>query len=201
MPIRNKDGTEYRLKSPNPLVKQQERWGDNIVLHNLKWESVMLPDESDLIPLVSDLKPKQEKIEETLPVQKEIKPEIIPPKQEVKPEEKSSINTKNIILMHCLPAAEKVIKDELYGDIKTKIQYGDKFIIEGLVVEQNDLTFKFWTIIDLGKKSILYPYKWKNGPSVGDFRWWQVTSTEIKANGFLINCIISTYQPHFEIIS
>ena len=189
MPIYNKDKSEYRLNRPNPLVSQQARWGDKIVLHNLEWQSVELPDQSELTPIVSDLKLIEQKIEEP-------KIEPIEPKPETKPKEES-VNIKNIVLMHCLPATTKTIKDELYGEEKTTVSYQEKFILEGLILEQTDITFKFWTTIDLGKGTIVYPYQRKDGRNVGDFRWWKVNSTESKSEGFIISCIMSGYQPHF----
>ncbi len=197
MPIRNKDNSEYKLNSPNPLATQQAKWSDKIILHNLQWESKINLD-SEFSSIENDLKKRKEEIKQ------EIKPIIEEQKLEIKPiieqkttETQKPVNTRNIVLMHCLPIVTKVIKDELYGEEKIISKYGEKFIIEGLILEHTDLTFKFWTIIDLEQGTILYPYKHKDGRNMGDFRWWKVNATEKKSEGFIINCIISGFQPNF----
>ena len=39
MVLRNKDGSTYRLQSPNALMKNQSIWTD-YTLHNMKWNSI-----------------------------------------------------------------------------------------------------------------------------------------------------------------
>ena len=56
--IKNKDGSVYRLTSPNPVRKAQKQWSDTpMVLHNFAWEGLTLPDESaPAKPFSSDIK-------------------------------------------------------------------------------------------------------------------------------------------------
>ena len=35
--LKNKDGTPYKLSGPNPMMKNQEVWG-NFIVHNMEWE-------------------------------------------------------------------------------------------------------------------------------------------------------------------
>ena len=39
MAIKNKDGTDYRLKGPNPHMKNQLLW-DHFELHNMNFEEI-----------------------------------------------------------------------------------------------------------------------------------------------------------------
>jgi len=48
MAIRNKDGSVYKLSSPNPLVKDQNKWDikkEKVVLHNCIWENITISDD------------------------------------------------------------------------------------------------------------------------------------------------------------
>jgi hypothetical protein len=179
MVIKNKDGSVYRLSSPNPLVKNQEKWEkNNIILHNLNWEQ----------KIIELNEPEEIIIEEK---KEEIKKEEIKPKEN-KPE------LKNVVLMHCLPAIIKITKDDLYNETRSKINYGEKFTFEGVVIERGDFSIQFWTNIDLAKNSIIYPTKYRDGTPFGDFRWWSVNEIKDKSDGKLITAVISGYQPHFK---
>ena len=47
MAIKNKDGSVYKLTSPNPVRKEQKQWNDTpMVLHNFDWQGLTLPDET-----------------------------------------------------------------------------------------------------------------------------------------------------------
>jgi hypothetical protein len=60
MPIKNKDGTVYKLKEPNPLVKEQE-WGlldSELIFHNFDWTDKTISADSNPNPLSSDFEVK-----------------------------------------------------------------------------------------------------------------------------------------------
>ena len=50
MALRNKDGTPYRLQSPNPVMRTQVLWGsERFVLHNMKWTGETYQDKMQQI--------------------------------------------------------------------------------------------------------------------------------------------------------
>jgi len=82
--IKNKDGSLYKLTSPNPIRRNQNEWNDDspIILHNFSWEntkvennsSVLKPFDSDLSNMVSVVDMPLPKIEievEETPVEEE----------------------------------------------------------------------------------------------------------------------------------
>ena len=40
MVIKNKDGSEYKLRGPNPIMKNQNLW-DNFQIHNMNFDEVI----------------------------------------------------------------------------------------------------------------------------------------------------------------
>ena len=199
MVIKNKDGTIYKLNKPNPLVKDQEFLSENIVFHNFDWESFSL-DKKTTKKTISPEKPKEEIVEikkqeiKQEPI-KEIKPEPEPEKEEEieEPEKK-----KNIALIYCLPYGEVKVKDEFYDETYKKIQYGNKFLFEGIMIEWSDMQFVFWTNAKLTNKSIVYASKYKNGPDISMMRWWKINNIEQQnENSFIYYCFPSIDQPSF----
>jgi hypothetical protein len=50
VPIRDKDGSEYKLRGPNPLIKTQIDWDRNAIkLINMRWQSEVVTDERNPI--------------------------------------------------------------------------------------------------------------------------------------------------------
>ena len=47
MAIKNKDGSVYKLKSPNPIMKSQDVW-NNFTLHNMIFEQTTEEDKVKL---------------------------------------------------------------------------------------------------------------------------------------------------------
>lgn len=84
----------------------------------------------------------------------------------------------------CLPAQIKEYTDPLYGEVRNRIEYGNKFNFELVIVEQNDIQLKFWTnSTSLTKKSIIY----------FDKRWWTISNV----NNLIYDCLPSTETPSF----
>lgn len=201
--IKNKDGTIYKLQSPNPLVKEQVFWADKgeYIVHNLNWQKILIQLQ-DLIP---EFEPEEIPVEVKLP-EKEINvdvkepPAVTPPIVEpliVPKETKNSLNLNNLVLMHCQPTISKTHTDELYGDSYSKTSYGEKFTFEALVVQREDFTMLFWTNLKLEKGSVVYPSKYRDGTKYGDLRWWKVNRMTEKAGGYLVESVPSDYQPDF----
>jgi hypothetical protein len=125
--IKNKDGTTFKLKGPNPLMKEQDQWG-KFVIHNFRWKPEI---KSNPIPETNFAPNESKKPDPTL--------------------------TANKFVSHCLPVIIETHIDELYGDVKSTSKYGNKMMFEFLLVNQNDLSITFWTNIKLEIGSIIYP--------------------------------------------
>ena len=202
MVLKNKDGTPYRLASPNPVMKTQILWGnEKFILHNMKWSGEIYQDTmqsqqpAKTKSFLSDL--EESKVVETQ-VEPEIKEEpkstVYEAKVEVH-EDKTRIEEETKpdiekIFIHLLPATIKTKVDELYGDIKKTVFYGQPTSFEAVELEHQDFHYKIWTEIEIGIGSILYP-------KTNNKRWWKVKSKEQKANGWLITSMPSDYQPSF----
>ena len=64
MVIRNKDGSIYRLKGPNPLLKDQSQW-DDFTVHNFRFEPETKNNVTPPVkPIQTDFKIKSTIIEE-----------------------------------------------------------------------------------------------------------------------------------------
>jgi hypothetical protein len=195
MPIRNRDGSLYSLSGPNPLARFQEKWDQDIVFHNLKWEAEVISPgkQSGFLGKIHD--PVMFKEEEIFA---EIEPEL-PEKVKSKEEPaKTSPKIKNIVLTHCLPSIIRERKDELYGETYTRVVYGDKKIIEGVVVNVSDFEIIFWASSSAAKGSIIFPSRYKDtGDPYMDQRWWKIKECTPHEGGYLLEGFVSDYQPDF----
>ena len=228
MALYNKDGSVYKLLGPNPAMKEQDTWSDfqlhNMKWDSEKYKDTMEvnPIETDLNitktfveelektkPSIKIVPPKKDttvkhdiKIREYVPDQPkedlsattqneevlERKPIVIPDKQ-LEEDQKEELDK---VFIHCLPAKIRTKKDDLYGDVFQTIQYGKPTSFEGIILQQEDMGMIVWTdAADIGEGSVLYP-------KTNFKRWWRVRKKEPKANGWLLNCLISDYQPSFE---
>jgi len=193
MTIKNKDGTPYRLSSPNALMKEQRFW-NNYTIHNMKWNSTVHKDVSGLSKIDSDFVIRDgfaEELEATKPLVEE--PSL--QRHEVVIEDKKPIGIIDDgiakCFVYCLPASVSKKYDSLYDESYVSISYGEPFSIEAVIIDEQDLYINFWTTIDISKDSVVFP---KNNRK----RWWKVVSIEAKHNGKLYSCAPSSYQPHFE---
>ncbi len=211
--LKNKDGTVYKLRTPNYLAKEQIMWGKNepLTMHNFdKWldnqslsiqeksvvpEPIIIPKEEVSSPLSEkDLLASEKQVEEVMPALANTSVPQEPPKIEQK---SIKIKEKNICIMHCLPAIIEEHKDELYDEVKRTMRYGEKFTFEAVVIQRSDLVMSFWTNIKLEERTIIYPKVYKDGTKFGDFRWWQISSMQEKSQGYLYETIVADYQPDF----
>lgn len=206
MALYNKDGTLYKLKSPNPVMKTQETWLEYKV-HNMEWKDEKIEDTSQVEPISSDFQVKNTFIQDLdeakeeikvveKPIEKEKEYSIVDRTPVVKVDEKRQQELAHDEIektfIHCLPAKIRQRQDDLYGETYSTIQYEKPTSFEGVILKQEDFTIQIWTDvnkIEIG--SILYPKS--------NFkRWWKVQSKEEKASGWLLNGIISDYQPSFD---
>lgn len=195
MALRNKDGTLYKLEGPNPVMKDQKIWGDYTV-HNMKWESEKKADTTPKVEI-----PKKETFIEELERTKEVIPEVI--QEEIKIVEtvpevveiKEIVKDENEIeksFIYCLPAFIKEKKDTLYNETYKTIQYGSPTSFEGVIISQTDLSIQIWTNVNgINEGSILYP-------KTNFKRWWRVQNKENKTGGWIIDGVISDFQPSFD---
>ena len=200
--LKNKDGTPYKLSGPNPMMKNQEVWG-NFIVHNMEWEEEKSEDNQKLVPVETDFNIRESFIssldeakeelkskEELSPVEKKEPPErkkvvILEPKEDDVDIEK--------VFIHCLPAFTRKKKDELYGDETNMIRYGDPVSFEGVMLQQEDFFIKVWTDVEnINIGSILYP-------KTNFKRWWRVQEKAIKGTGWILIAMPSDYQPSFKL--
>lgn len=209
MTLYNKDGSVFKLSGPNPVMKDQEIWGD-FLTHNLQWKPEISEDKTVMKSHESDFYVKESFLD-ALEAAKEAAKEAV--KEDIKVTESSQTIVKEELrtpvvrhdsendvvkeeiektFIHCLPAIIRERKDALYGEFYKTIQYGSPFSFEAVVVSHTDFTYEIWTDTDkVGKGSILYP-------KTGYKRWWRVQEKNQKGSGWLLTSIPSDYQPSFE---
>ncbi len=174
MAIKKKDGKLFRLRGPNPIMKEQIYW-DQFKLHNLIWETEVIKSKEEYLRPMSDFKIKQfnpviETIKET--------------------EEHTNDNNIPKTNIYCLPIIYEKIEDELYGESRPVWKYGEKFIFEAIIVQQGDIIMTFWTNIEIEKESIIFPIN-------KDKRWWKINKREDNNDGYLYQTIPSMSHPDF----
>lgn len=188
MPLKNKDGSLYRLRAPNPIMKNQDLWGDKFVIHNMNWKKEIAKDLNDKLQVATVIKKKTflEELTDTKPeikeVKKEIKPE--PPKKTISQEIPKDF-------IYCLPVIINKKEANFYGDQYQTIEYGKPFSFEGVIISKLDLTLSLWTTAEISEGSILFP---KNNEK----RWWKVQEKVEKTGGWILTSIPSDYQPYFD---
>lgn len=212
MVIKNKDGSEYKLRGPNPIMKTQNLW-EHFEIHNMDFQEVIdhfkknhnkttiLNFNKDEI-VIEDKNIKTEELN-TNNENKEIdlnqNNTFVENKEQELPDTKSDKKTSNQennpevdkVIIHCLPANITVKHDNLYGDVKKLIKYGEKFTFDAVLLESEDFQIAFWTNLKLTNESIIYP---KNS----DKRWWKIKNSEPKFNGFVYYGSPSNTTPNFE---
>lgn len=197
MAIKNKDGTNYALRRPNPLTLDQDHWLDteNIEFYNLKWKSKISKEEiPEEVPEVKEEVP--EETPEEVPEVKEETPEEVPEVKEREPNLPQKVLDR-MLLIHCLLASNKKETDELYNETRNKIIYTKKLVFEGVIFKRSDVTIQLWTLDDITLYSIIYPFRYKNGKPLEHFRWWKVKEIDSKSGGKILTCVPSDIQPDF----
>ncbi len=198
MSLKNKDGSDYRAYTiPNPLMSSQNLWGESnkYTLHNCKWEPEIVMADGRVIKKAKYGEPNP------LPIKDEEPPKV-EPKAENKGRpadldavteelEQSVIDPESIVQIWCLPASITETVDPLYDEKYQRIKYGNKFLFEAVVLEQDDLYMVIWTntkAVTLG--SVIYP-------RTKDKRWWRVQSRADDNGGYVLSVTMSDFQPDF----
>lgn len=210
MAITSKDGSVYILKSPNPLVKEQEKWDSSkLVFHNFTWEEI----KANAAPKIKRQEPRKmpdlpTPIPKPVAAEKGEEAEHVPTK---KPDDKTFDipHIKYKVISYCLPAILEKKKDSFYGESWERLSYGNKMAFPLIVVESNDFSFDFWTSDPNGQiteRSIVYPFSYEvyndetgsyDRVPYDEYRWWKVSSKEQKEGGWLFRSVPSEIQPDF----
>lgn len=179
MSIKNRDGTLFGLRKPNPIMKEQEVW-NGFKLHNFVADEENIQKSNEFENL-SEIETEEIKVE--------VKETPIP---EIKPKKPKQIKNINLVKVYCLPATLTEAIDEVYGDKKVNITYGQQFQFECEILEVDDLTCKIKTnLTSVESQSIIF--------SPQERRWWKVTATEHNNKGLLLTCVPSNINPSFSI--
>ncbi len=183
MAIKNKDGSPFTLRKPNPIMKEQDIW-TNFQVHNLKFkDEAITEDITEVVPHDFQIKDFVSELEATKPLEKQVI--VLPDLMEKEEKEKKPV-------FYCLPAVIRQHRDALYGETYSTIKYDTPFTFEAYVTEQSDLVLEFWTSADkISEGSVIYP-------KIMEKRWWRVVSKEVKEDGWLYRAIPSDYQPNFK---
>lgn len=214
MVIKNKDGSEYKLRFPNPLMKAQDLW-EPFEVHNMNFEELIIEtknvenkNKSNKLNIgktsvfEKNKEPDIININEKLNQYSQENTEIITPISSVllnnteediiRPTEiNDKLKNYNKTIFHCLPAIVKNIHDDLYQDKVIKISYGKKFTFESIVIEESDMEMIFWTHLkNIGKFSIIYPQNFQK-------RWWKIDNIKLAPEGFFLRCLPSDEHPVF----
>lgn len=215
MVIKNKNGSEYKLRGPNPIMIQQDLW-ENFQLHNMQFHEECRENTTNIIKSIKKInlgqsvtiQDKQEPIisqpiqtPSPTPQPTSFKYEILKTEATPEPETEKVYRPKSISdklksynkdILNCLPAKSKTITDMLYEEKTVKVTYGNQFLFEAIIIEETDFELLFWSHLEnIQKYSIVYPRN-KNK------RWWKVESVSNAPEGYFLKCRPSDIQPSFE---
>lgn len=179
MTIKNKDGSTFTLKAPNPLMKDMSLWKNKYILHNCNWAPVNVEDSHGPTMLPKTAIPIKESVTAA-------ETPIIPVLEEV-----PTTPDDGRIQVWCLPAQVREQVDKLYGQKFQRIKYGKKFMFEALVMEEDDLYMVLWTNTRaVTEGSVIFPRN-------QDKRWWRINEIIDKDGGYAIMAVACEFTPEF----
>jgi hypothetical protein len=216
MTIRNQDGTVFQLKKPNPLLKTQDMPGDEHVVHNFAVQEVLVRYTKKKKPLAPNgavvstptLPPAlEEQPQAPAPTVTDLKPMPLPKVVEHEatfesPEQKAELiqeeddymdddeAAQDVVSCWCLPGEYRQHIDNLYGETRLNLVWGDKFLLEGVILQSTEMNFVIWAQVKIGPPSIIYIRSQR--------RWWRVTDVQPHDNGFAMSCLPSETRPSFD---
>jgi hypothetical protein len=198
MTIKNTDGSIYQLRlRTNQLLKNQDTTSDNHTVHNFRVEEVTVRYKRkklapvgavigtpDLPPLVKE----QIALPEPEPILDPVAPMPEVDEDDYPTDEEST--TADTISCWCLPGEHRKVVDNLYGETRGSIAWGDKFLFEATILDMSEINFQLWTQVKINPPSIIFvrPHK----------RWWRVTNTEQYNDGYIMTCMPSEHRPRFD---
>lgn len=209
MAIKNKDGTIFKLRGPNKLMKDQVEWDKaKLRFFNLGYKSEVIID---------DKNPVREMANSVIDIGKELnlqknEAKVIPAKEfieeicevpepivEEKPvilnvdDRMSRLLRERSVEYYCAPCiGHNEHIDPLYQTKYKTTQFGDKFIFDAIIIDQSDLQLQFWCVRAITIDSVVYRKNVDGGE-----RWWRVTNIEPKTGGYLVLSSVSDLNPDF----
>lgn len=181
MSLKKKDGSDYRLRGPEPEKKDHAPWKKGeYTLHNMKFRETIFNKDLFLGEAAPSLQ-----FAETIPP-----PDPTPPPKAISPPAKKTPRKGNGVKILIYPMTREVDRDELYNVSREKIVYGNILEELGIIGYQSDLELVVAFLTKYGKGTILMPLN-------GDRRWWKVETSEGQDGGFFHRCIPSDQSPRF----
>lgn len=219
MPIKRKDGSIYKLRGPNKLMKNQSFWAtDEVVLiHNfdnlseevidlgpikqeINHDNIQIPSITTIDTTLNVEQPIIKKEEEPV-IEDDAFDKIEPIKTEnstAKIETNDNLKAKSQFrkgekeLLFCLPAITSSFVDPLYGEKVNRLEYDDPFKFQSVIVSVEDTKMTIWTTVQqVTRKSIIFhPTR---------YRWWSVDKiySDQNGDGLVLSCIPSEVKPDF----
>lgn len=221
MSIKNKDGSVYKLRSPNPIMKVQDIWS-GFELHNMDFQeeketteqknqkpaskklnlgqvtkSEEKPPEKITVNTIAEPEPKKIEIPD---FDDNSKPPPPPSSPFVNGKDDGVIRPTQIneklknykkTILHCLPATVKQLYDDLYNDRSYKVSYGKRFTFEVILIEESDMILVFWTHLQNLEKFSILY------PQNFEKRWWKIDAIKQAPEGYFIRCLPSEDHPAF----
>lgn len=145
MTIKKKDGTIFKLDSPNPVMKHQN-FNENFILHNFNEpdEEIIINQKwSDPLEELWEISEKKDQIEKSK--------------------------------LYCLPMINEKIIDSVYGEERIKSRYGQQFVLFADVLNNDGLSITFYCSQQLNVNSILFEPSnrswWKVSEEIGEFTY------------------------------
>ena len=188
MPLKNKDGTPYKLSGPNPVLSDMALWAkkEKLILHNIGGKLVS-HEESQVI-----YRNSEPEIVEALPTpsQQPVKAEPTPdPMDTVEIEAEIPIldsldgdpamQVEGKVQVWCQPAYFRQYKDDLTGETYSRPRYGEKFLFEAVIEDMGDMHLVLYTTTDaITEGSVIFP-------RTHDKRWWRVVETKKGDDGLI----------------
>lgn len=187
--IKHKNGEEYQLRKPNPLMKEQDIW-EEYILHNFNWNEEKRKEIKNKKREKTNEKAETKKETTKINLEKSVKEKSIEKDKNKDKDPKDSTNPKEdneYFDALCLIAENIAEKDEIYNEVKRRTKYTKKEIIKIKIIENNDLFLYFYTPENIEINSIVFP---KNKEK----RWWKIK----KAKDKIYECIPSDVTPSFD---
>ena len=214
MAIKDKEGKVYKLRGPNPIMKDQKKWDmKKLEFINMGWSNEVVVDERNPIKkfktdfnvvdigqelgLVSNeeaatvVKPQEfiDDIQEPVVVEEPKEDQVV---LNVDPQLAKMIKERGVEY-YCAPVVgKKQHVDDLYDESYYTMQYGDKFVFDAVIVEESDLELQFWCVRPMTVESIVFRKLKMKGQ-----RWWRIKHIGPKTGGFLCRAITSDTNPDF----
>ena len=215
MAIKDKEGKVYKLRGPNPIMKNQKKWDmKKLEFINMGWSNEVVVDERNPIKkfktdfnvvdigqelgLVSNeeaatvVKPQEfiDDIQEPVVVEEPKEDQVV---LNVDPQLAKMIKERGVEY-YCAPVVgKKQHVDDLYDESYYTMQYGDKFVFDAIIVEESDLEIQFWCVRPMTVESIVFRKIVKSFAE----RWWRIKHIEPKTGGYLCRAITSDTNPDF----